>query len=41
MLERVHAMAHASGDLGWVTSIDSTVVRAHQRGAALPRVKEG
>lgn len=30
-------MAHRGGDVEWVASIDSTIVRVHQRGATLPR----
>lgn len=41
VLERVQAMAHASGELDWVASIDSTIVRVHQHGATLPRPKKG
>ncbi len=37
VLERVQAMADASGELDWVVSIDSTIVRVHQHGATLPR----
>lgn len=35
VLERVQSLAHERGDLGWVTSIDSTIVRVHQHGATL------
>lgn len=31
------SMAHALGELDWVASIDSTIVRVHQHGATLPR----
>lgn len=41
VLERVQSLAHASGELGWVASIDSTIVRVHQHGATLPRLKKG
>lgn len=37
VLEQVQAMAHQNGDVDWVTSIDSTIVRVHQHGATLPR----
>jgi transposase len=37
VLEKVQSLAHASGDLDWVTSIDSTIVRVHQHGATLAR----
>lgn len=40
-LERVQTMAHASGDVNWVASIDSTIVRVHQHGATLSRPKKG
>ena len=35
--EKTQALAQQSGDLDWVTSIDSTIVRVHQHGATLPR----
>jgi transposase len=41
VLERVQSLAHASGELDWVASIDSTIVRVHQHGATLPRLKKG
>lgn len=41
VLERVQALADADGDLDWVTSIDSTIVRVHQHGATLPRTTGG
>lgn len=37
VLENVQAMAHPSGELDWVASIDSTIVRVHQHGATLSR----
>lgn len=37
VLEKVQSLAHANGDLDWVTSIDSTIVRVHQHGATLAR----
>lgn len=37
VLEKVQALAHAKGDLDWVASIDSTIVRVHQHGATLAR----
>ena len=40
VLERVQSLAHASGELDWVASIDSTIVRVHQHGATLPRLKK-
>lgn len=30
-------MAHQGGDVDWIASIDSTIVRVHQHGATLPR----
>jgi len=41
VLEHVQSQAHASGELDWVASIDSTIVRVHQHGATLPRPKKG
>lgn len=41
VLERVQAMAAAAGELDWVASIDSTIVRVHQHAASLPRQKKG
>jgi transposase len=41
VLEKVQALAHASGELDWVASIDPTIVRVHQHGATLPRLKKG
>jgi transposase len=38
VLEKVQSLAHRVGDLDWVASIDSTIVRVHQHGATLPRV---
>ena len=29
-------MAHQGGDVDWIASIDSTIVRVHQHGATLP-----
>ncbi|WP_439248346.1 IS5 family transposase [Micrococcus luteus] len=37
VLEKTQSMAQAAGELDWVASIDSTIVRVHQHGAALPR----
>lgn len=37
VLEEVQSIAHRQGELDWVASIDSTVVRVHQHGATLPR----
>ena len=37
VLEKVQSLAHQRGDLDWVTSIDSTIVRVHQHGATLAR----
>jgi transposase len=41
VLERVQSMAAQRGELDWVTSIDSTIVRVHQHGATLPRLTGG
>ena len=41
VLEKVQSLAHANGDLDWVTSIDSTIVRVHQHGATLARATGG
>lgn len=41
VLEKVQSLAQQAGDLDWVTSIDSTIVRVHQHGATLPRVTGG
>lgn len=35
-LERVQSLAQQAGDLDWVASIDSTIVRVHQHGARDP-----
>jgi transposase len=37
VLEHVQSRAHQVGDLDWVASIDSTIVRVHQHGATLTR----
>lgn len=37
VLEKTQSLAQQPGDLDWVASIDSTVVRVHQHGATLPR----
>ena len=37
MLEQVQSLSHGRGELEWVTSIDSTMVRVHQHGATLRR----
>ena len=37
VLERVQTRAEEVGDLDWVASIDSTIVRVHQHGANLAR----
>lgn len=36
-LTAMPALADATGNLDWVTSSDSTIVRAHQHGASSPR----
>lgn len=41
VLEKTQSLAQQSGDLDWVASIDSTIVRVHQHGATLPRVTGG
>ena len=41
VLERTQSLAQQSGDLDWVASIDSTIVRVHQHGATLPRTTGG
>lgn len=41
LLERVQSLALQHGDLDWVASIDSTIVRVHQHGATLPRTTGG
>lgn len=41
VLEKTQSLAQRSGDLDWVASIDSTIVRVHQHGAILPRTTGG
>ena len=41
VLERVQSLTHQRGELDWVTSIDSTIVRVHQHGATLARATGG
>lgn len=41
VLEKTQSLAQQSGDLDWVASIDSTIVRVHQHGATLPRAAGG
>jgi len=41
VLEKVQSLAQRAGDLDWVVSIDSTIVRVHQHGATLPRTTGG
>jgi transposase len=41
VLERVQTRAETLGDLDWIASIDSTIVRVHQHGATLPRPAGG
>lgn len=41
VLVKVQSVAQQAGDLDWVASIDSTIVRVHQHGATLPRVTGG
>ncbi|MFD8396337.1 hypothetical protein ACFV2N_45980 [Streptomyces sp. NPDC059680] len=40
MLPAAQARADAAGDIGWLVSVDSTIVRAHQH-AAGPEKKGG
>lgn len=37
VLEKAQSLAHQRGELDWVASIDSTIVRVHQHGATLAR----
>ncbi len=37
VLEKMQSLAQQAGDVDWVASIDSTIVRVHQHGATLPR----
>lgn len=37
VLQKVQSLAHQRGELDWVASIDSTIVRVHQHGATLRR----
>lgn len=37
VLEKTQSLAHQRGELDWVASIDSTIVRVHQHGATLKR----
>jgi len=37
LVDAVRARADLAGELDWVVSVDSTLVRVHQHGAALPR----
>ncbi len=37
VLEKVQSLTHQRGELDWMTSIDSTIVRVHQHGATLKR----
>ena len=41
VLEKTQSLAQQAGDLNWVASIDSTIVRVHQHGATLPRTTGG
>ena len=41
VLEKTQSLAQETGDLDWVASIDSTIVRVHQHGATLPRTTGG
>ena len=37
MLAGAHADADAAGDIDWLVSVDSTIVRAHQHAAGAPK----
>ncbi|WP_439957704.1 IS5 family transposase [Microbacterium paraoxydans] len=37
VLEKTQSLAHQRGELDWVASINSTIVRVHQHGATLKR----
>lgn len=37
VFEKVQSLTHQRGELDWVASIDSTIVRVHQHGATLAR----
>ncbi|TFC29470.1 transposase [Cryobacterium sp. TMT2-18-3] len=39
-LEHVQGVAEAQEQVDWAASIDSTLVRVHQHGATLPRLKK-
>lgn len=41
VLEKTQSLAQQSGDLDWVASIESTIVRVHQHGATLLRTTGG
>lgn len=41
VLEKMQSLAQQAGDVDWVASIDSTIVRVHQHGATLPRTTGG
>jgi len=41
VLQAVQALAQRSGELDWIASIDSTIVRVHQHGANLARTTGG
>ena len=41
VLSHLQAQADAAGDLGWRTSVDSTVARVHQHGATAARSVSG
>ncbi len=41
VLEKTQALAQQFGNVDWVASIDSTIVRVHQHGATLPRTTGG
>ncbi len=37
VLEKVQSLTHQRGELDWMASIDSTIMRVHQHGATLKR----
>jgi transposase len=37
MLQAAQARADAAGDIDWLVSVDSTIVRAHQHAAGAPK----
>ncbi|WP_246958227.1 hypothetical protein [Brachybacterium sp. Marseille-Q7125] len=41
VLAKVQSLTHQRGELDWMASIDSTIVRVHQHGATLKRDTKG